>query len=347
MLTAVEPVLAEGCVPSTAAFPPGDWLASGITMTIEDVDEVSVVVGIESGGFSLTVDESGGASGDFQMGGEGGLEMLGSDEGYAAATWITSGQLSGTASLIQVDGETDLALDGVIDVSPNKDVDPFTGQDELDFTNNISRPYRRQFSPSAANCTQAFGTLDGPAEYGTTSPQSFFLAVRQGAGAREVDVQGQLAELLEIAQTVLQMDPADTDVLLDFVHEMLKFESLLASLESCDAGNELDMGGAWGMLQSVMFNAMNQFLSAAAHGAYSTRDVITAVSIWIQGGSLGWRDDVCLDVTPTDGAMDLFVKFEDVLLDRYATGDSADRSRIAAAAYQYGLQRVIAAVEGN
>jgi hypothetical protein len=105
------------------------------------------------------------------------------------------------------------------------------------------------------------------------------------------------------------------------------------------------------MLQSVMFNTIGS-PNAADSGAYSTRDVITAIGIWIQGGSLGWRASDCLDINASsDGAMDLFVKFEDVLLKRYEIaaeyGVTQEMNQIAAAAYQYGLPRVIAAVEGN
>jgi hypothetical protein len=348
-VTVAQAVFAEDCIPQTAAFPPGHWVASGISVDREDVDELSVLLSSESGAFGVDVDPAGGASGTFSMVGEGAIEMIGSDEGYAAASWLKTGEITGTASLLQVDGEIDLQISGAVDVSPNHDNDPIVGEDVYDFENHITRPFSMQFSPSAANCNQVFGSLDGPVEYGTSTPQSFFIAVRTSGRAQEADVQGQLALLLERAQDILNMDPQDTEVLRTFVYDMLAFESLLASLESCDVGNELDMGAAWGMLQSVMFNVMHHFLGAALGGEYSTRDVITAVGIWIQGGSLGWRGGGgCLDPnTASDGAMDLFVKFEDVLLERLLDAGDADRSLIAAAAYQYGLPRVIAALEGN
>ncbi|MCI0346938.1 MAG: hypothetical protein L0221_16090, partial [Chloroflexi bacterium] len=183
--------------------------------------------------------------------------------------------------------------------------------------------------------------------------ESFFLAFRRGGThPPEVDVQGQLAELMAEAQFVMNMDPVDTDVLARFVLDMLQFESLLASLEACDVYREGNLGPAWAMLQSVMFNTIRVFLVAAESGAYTTRDVIRTIAIWIQGGSLGWRADDCLAPnTSSDGAMDLFVKFEDVLLERYevaqGAGETTEMQMIAAAAYQYGLPRVIAAVEGN
>ena len=178
------------------------------------------------------------------------------------------------------------------------------------------------------------------------------MAFRAGAKATEVDVQGQLAELIEDAQFVLNMDVLDTDVLASFVLDMLQFESLLASLESCDPGDELELGAAWAMLQSVMFNTIRTFLDAADGGAYSTRDVITTIGIWLQGGSLGWRGADCLEINDANtGAMDLLVRFEDVLLERYIdardANATAEMQQIAVAAYQYGLARVTAAVEGN
>ena len=349
-LTAAQAALAEDCIPATAAFPPGHWVASGISITREDSDELSALVTTESGAFGVDVDQGGGVTGTFSMVGEGTLEMIGSDEGYANATWLKTGNITGTASLLQVDGEVDLQIEGGIDVSPSHSDDPIKpgGQDVYDFENNITRPFSFQFSPSAANCNQVLGSLDGPVEYNSEAPQSFFLAFRTGARAGEVDVQGQLAELMEQADLVLNMDPVDTDVLAQFVFDMLAFESLLASLESCDKGNELDMGAAWSMLQSLMFNTMHHFLNAADAGAYTTRDVITAVGIWLQGGSLGWRNGDCISPNgASDGAMDLWIKFEDVLLERLEMASDTERSQIAAAAYQYGLPRVIAALEGN
>jgi len=112
------------------------------------------------------------------------------------------------------------------------------------------------------------------------------------------------------------------------------------------------MGPAWGMLQSVMFNTVRVFLNSAEQGAYTTRDVITVIGLWLQGGSLGWRADDCLAPNEYDDtALDLLSRFESILVDRYElardAGDSAEMALIAAAGYQYGLPRVIAAVEGN
>jgi hypothetical protein len=249
-------------------------------------------------------------------------------------------------------------IGGVIDVDHGSD-GAADGNDLYGFGNEFTLPFSTRFSPSAANCSAVFGSLNGPVEYGTETDgdASYFMAVRAGSAPGSVDVQGQLAELLDEAGFVLNMDPLYTDVLRRFVGDMLAFESMLASLEACDPAQELDMGPAWDMLQSVTFNTVRTFLDAAGRGAYTTRDVIDVLGVWLQGGSLGWRAAECLDVnTDLEGALDLFVIFEDVLLDRLGQlsdapdGDhdaATDRAAIAAAAYQYGLQRVIAALEGR
>ena len=355
-VTASQPVLAENCIPTVAGFSPGHWIARGISVRNQMEDDISVTVIDGTGSFDLTIDEFGAASGTFQLGGEGhSMSWLPFDDSSADARFIKSGSLSGTGTLIQIDGEIDVQMSGVIDVEPGHDGDQTnqSGNDLYGFGNAFTLPFSSQFSPSAANCNQVFGSLGGPVEYGTeaSGSESFFMAYRFGrTTAGSVDVQGQLAQLLEDAQFVLNMDPVDTDVLARFVLDMLQFESLLASLETCDPGQELDMGPAWAMLQSVVFNTIRTFLTAAESGAYTTRDVITAIQIWIQGGSLGWRADDCLSPnTSSEGAMDLFVKFEDVLLKRYEiardAGDTAEMALIAGAAYQYGLPRVIAAIE--
>ncbi len=354
-VTASEPVLAENCIPTVAGFSPGDWIARGISVRNQMEDDISVTVIDGTGSFDLTIDEFGAASGTFQLGGEGhSMSWLPFDDSSSDAVFTKNGSLSGTGTLIQIDGEIDVQMSGVIDVEPGHDGDQTnaSGNDLYGFGNEFSLPFSSQFSPSAANCNQVFGSLGGPVEYGTeTDSESFFIAYRfGGTTAGSVDVQGQLAQLMEDAQFVLNMDPVDTDVLARYVLDMLQFESLLASLETCDPGHELDMGPTWAMLQSVMFNTIRTFLNAAESGAYTTRDVITAIQIWIQGGSLGWRADDCLSPnTSSEGAMDLFVKFEDVLLKRYEiardAGDKAEMALIAGAAYQYGLPRVIAAIE--
>jgi hypothetical protein len=356
-LTGAQPVLAEACLPTAAAFPPGHWVARGISVHVEDEDELSVVVVEGTGGFDLTVDDLGAVHGSFSLAGEGYVQSWQEgDDGGASASYLKTGDMSGTATVIQIDGETNVEMVGVVDVEPNHDGDRSnaSGQDLYGFGNEFTMPFSARFSPSAANCNTVFGSLGGPVEYGTaaTGGEAFFLAYRDGVAPASVDVQGQLAELLEDAQFVLNMDPVDTDVLARFVLDMLQFESLLASLEACDPGSELDMGATWQMLQSVTFNTIHRFLDAADTGAYTTTDVIAAIGIWIQGGSLGWRASDCLDVNTNDaGALDLLVKFEDVLLERYEIakngGDIGEMKQIAAAGYQYGLSRVIAAVEAD
>ena len=357
-LTAVQPVFAENCIPTQGAFPPGHWIARGITIRSELKDQLSVTVLNATGGFDLTVDDTGVATGTMTMSGEAfSQSWVEFDDSSSHATFTKNGNLHGTGLLIRVDGFLDAHIEGVIDVDPNSDGDSSnqSGQDLFPFENSFQKEFSGQFSPSQANCNEVFGSLGGPVEYGTEydGNESYFIAFRAGGThPKEADVQGRLAELIEDAQFVMNMDPVDTDVLARFVLDMLAFESLLVSLEACDVYDEGDLGAAWAMLQSVMFNTMRVFLNAAESGAYSTRDVIDAIAIWIQGGSLGWRGDTCLDPnTSSDGAMDLFVKFEDVLLKRYEIAKeysvTQEMNQIAAAAYQYGMPRLIAAVEGN
>lgn len=357
-LTAVQPVFADNCIPTQGAFPPGHWVARGITIRSELTDELSVTVLNATGGFDLTVDDTGMAKGTLSVAGEAfSQSWVEFDDSSSHATFIKTGDLTGTGMVIRVDGEMEAHIEGVIDVNPNGDGDDYSGSgnDLFPFENSFTKEFSGQFSPSQANCNEVFGSFRGPVEYGTEydGNESYYIAFRVGGThPEEADVQGRLAELMEDAEFVMNMDPVDTDVLAEFVLDMLAFESLLVSLEACDVYNEGDLGAAWAMLQSIMFNTIRMFLSAAESGAYSTRDVITAIAIWVQGGSLGWRGDTCLDAnTSSDGAMDLFVKFEDVLLKRYEiareNGVTQEMNQIAAAAYQYGMPRVIAAVEGN
>ena len=356
-LTAVQPVLAENCIPTQGAFPPGHWVARGITIRSELQDQLSVTVLNASGGFDLTVTDTGMASGSMSMAGEAfSQSWVEFDDSSSHATFIKTGTLTGTGMVIQVDGEMEAHIEGAIDVNPNGDGDEYSGNgsDLIPFENSFTKEFSGQFSPSQANCNQVFGSLGGPVEYGTEydGNESYFMAVRVGGAPEEADVQGRLAELMEDAQFVMNMDPVDTDVLLQFVLDMLAFESLLVSLEACDVYDEGDLGAAWAMLQSIMFNTIRMFLNAAELGAYSTRDVITGIAIWVQGGSLGWRGDTCITANESsEGAMDLFVKFEDVLLKRYEIAKefnvTQEMNQIAAAAYQYGMPRLIAAVEGN
>ena len=357
IVTTVQPVMAESCVPTAAAFPPGHWVAQGITVRSEISDQRSTTVVAGTGGFDLTVDATGAASGTFSLAGVGySQSWIEGDDSSSSASYLKTGEMSGTGTVVRIEGEMEVEIEGVVDVEPNHDRDRFnqSGQDLFGFGNTFARPFSSQFSPSAASCNSVFGSLGGPVEYGTESDgnESYFMAVRAGPKATEVDVQGQLAGLIEDAQFVLNMDPVDADVLARFVLDMLQFESLLASLESCDPGDELELGAAWAMLQSVMFNTIRTLLDAADRGAYSTRDVIMAIGIWLQGGSLGWRGADCLEINDANtGAMDLLVRFEDVLLERYLiardANATAEMRQIAAAAYQYGLARVTAAVEGN
>jgi len=83
--------------------------------------------------------------------------------------------------------------------------------------------------------------------------------------------------------------------------------------------------------------------------------VISVMAAILQGGTMGWRGPDCLEPQYSDDTEALSYLFEDVILNRlelaWAIEDPLERAaemeRIAAAAYQFGLQRVIAALEGR
>ena len=75
-----------------------------------------------------------------------------------------------------------------------------------------------------------------------------------------------------------------------------------------------------------------------------------------QGAVLGWRGSDCLDTYEGDPSASLMSEFEDVLMvrleaviDKAAFDPAAQREvdMIAAAAYQYGMSRVQARLEGK
>jgi hypothetical protein len=357
-VTVSRPVLAATCIPTVVGFSPGQWYARGISIENKMEDDISVTYLAGTGGFDLSIDQHGAASGNFALSGESQSLALGAfDDSRAHEVYTKTGTLSGTGIAVRIEGEMSVVIGGLIDVEPNHDGDQSnqSGNDLYGFGNQYTEPFSGEFAPSAANCNQAFGSLSGPVKYGSASAgaDSFFMAYRRGGTTpSSVDVQGQLAQLMEDAEVVLNMNPIDTDALGNFVIDMLTFDSLLASLESCDPGHELDMGPAWAFIQSVMLNTIRTFLTVAQGGEYVTSSVIDVMRIWIQGGSLGWREEDCLSPNSADDyALDLLTQFEDILLARYEIArqlfDDGEMAIIAAAGYQYGLPRVIAAVEGN
>lgn len=348
LLIGVQPAFAEECAPTVAGFPPGDWAARGIYTYKVDTDDRSTVIVSASGGFTVNIADTGMARGSFSQAGQGSAASW-VDDSYAEAQYLRTGKIEGTSTHLRIAGETLWTIGGLIDDKPHE-----AGSDSFSAFggNEFSVPYTSQFSPSAANCNQVFGSLGGPVQYGTEADggDAHFMAVRTSRAPGDPDVQGRLAELMEDAQHISGMDPVDPEVLGQFVYDMLAFDSLLASLEACDPGGQLQMGPTWQLLQAVMLDAMRMFVGAAQTGEYSTADVIFALSVWIQGGSLGWRADDCLaPIADDDVALDLFTKFEDVLLDRLETAiGAANQTEIALirnAAYQYGMPRVIAALE--
>jgi hypothetical protein len=106
------------------------------------------------------------------------------------------------------------------------------------------------------------------------------------------------------------------------------------------------------MLRSVSLNAMRTFLSQAEAGEYGTYTVIRAMTMFLQGGLLGWRGgEGCVTPTSDEFVHEQFVRFEDLLLARWAdaveSGNNADMRAIAYAAVQFGFPRLLAATQGG
>jgi hypothetical protein len=361
-ITAASPVLAaEDCEPLAAAFGPGDWVARGIQIFKVDEDDRSTAIVEGEGGFRLSISSTGDASGSFSLAGTGlAKSFVDGDDSGLEVQWMTTGKLSGNGTVVRADGTRELAISGQIDSNPNGDGDEWsgTGQEMWSFGNETSTDYHGSFSPSAANCNTVFGSLGGPVAFGSaTGGDSYFVAVRVGSIPPDVDIEGQLVELLDRAQEVLAMDPVDAEILGRFVEDLLAFDALLVSLEYCDA-LQANVGPIWSMLRATMIHAAHEFLAAALGGAYTTREVVLTMTAVIQGGTMGWRGPDCLEPQPfADDAEALLVQFEDVLLkrleiawnmpDTQAADRLAELGQIAAAAYQFGLGRVIAAMEGH
>ena len=147
----------------------------------------------------------------------------------------------------------------------------------------------------------------------------------------------------------------DQDLLYNFIRDVIAFDAVLTSLEDCDLV-ETNAGPAWQMLHDVLVQVAHRFLEMAAGEAYTTREVISTMAAIFQGAVLGWRGSDCLDTYEGDPAASLMSEFEDVLMvrleaviDKAAFDPAAQREveMIAAAAYQYGMSRVLAKLEGK
>ena len=362
MLTIAAPALAAAeCVPTSHAFSPGRWLARGITIRSDSTDEISTMRIRGAGGFNLLVSDVGEASGSISLAGMGYGRAIGTDDGSGIdVEYVVSASLSGTGMHIEVDGTQDLTIRGAIDSNPNGQGDDYagSGQEMRGFGNDTSREYHAGFSPSAANCNTVFGSLDGPAEYGVfgSSSESYFMAFKvAGSEPENLDLESRLVDLLEAAETLLHMDPVDQDLLYNFIRDVIAFDSVLASLEDCELV-DTNAGPAWQMLRDILVQVAHSFLQSAYGGTYTTRDVIGTMAAIFQGAVLGWRGSECLETYEGDPATSLMTDFEDVLVVRLEAvlgkaGFDPEAQRevdmIAAAAYQYGMTRVLAMLEGK
>jgi hypothetical protein len=346
------------CPPKLGVFGPGEWVARNITFHTSDDDGFAAAELQGNGSFTLTVDEFGQASGGLAF--EGSFALAADDpseETHAEGTFTITADLTGTGARVLAQGESAADLSGQIDVQGQDGEDVLGGNALPGFEAPIVQPYETTIVPSSSNCMQAVGTFGGGAiaynpdgSLATDSPAVWY-AFRVDKGTHGEDFEERFVELMDRAEVVLAQDPFDADILARFVLEMLEFDALLTSAEYCD---DVSLGGlepgnpAYHFLQSVMLHTMSKFVAAAEHEAYSVPDIIYVATSYLQSAALGWRGPGgCLAIDGSDdAAMDLFVRFEELLLTKYREAEEAGNRglmrMIASAAYQLGFGRIIA-----
>lgn len=358
------------CNPTQGVFSPGRWRSDSIETSGQVRDGLSTLVTYGHGSFVIEVNDVGEASGGLSMEGVAGAasdSQLNHD--VMTARYTIDATLEGTGASVRAEGEMTTEMSGSIDTR-GADGHSFLEEEEgavedHAFGSTFTVPWSTTISPTSSNCNQAYGTFGGSLLYGddgmesqfTDSVNTIWYAFKSGASREVHGIEEEFVALMEDAGRVLNMDPIDTDVLAQFIKDMLSFDSLLASAEYCDS---IDLGGiapgnpAYNMLQSVMFNVMFTFLRSAENGAYETQDVITVATMFLQSASLGWRgpSGECLEPSPNDeAALDIFVRVEDVLIERYRlaveAGDEAEIWAIVAAAYHFGMGRLLNEVNGQ
>ena len=361
----------EDCEPTTGVFSPGVWTSHSVETSGQSDDGLSTLNIYAAGDFALTVDDLGQATGGLTIEGVGGAVMNnGIDKSNMTASYTIEAQLMGTGAHVEATGEMVTDMSGSIDTrgADGKSwlEDEYGVDEDMEFGNTFTLPWSTTITPTHANCNTAFGTFgDTPLSYGDDGTLNTYeneitttwLAVRHGQSEGADDIEATFIELMEDADFVLNMDPIDTDVLAQFVFDMFAFDSLLASAEYCE---KVDLGGlapgnpAYEMLRSTMLNTVRVFVNAADSGAYTTQDVINVTRLYVQSASLGWRGATgeCLQPNVNnEGALDQFVRIEDVLIERYQLAsegnDQQEMAAIVTAAYQFGMPRLIAEVEGR
>jgi hypothetical protein len=347
------PVLAD-CAPLNAAFPPGTWKGHVSNISTQSFDGLSVAVTDGFGGFDLLVDHDGTIEGAFSFQAVGYADMadLG-DEGSSAAEWLIAAEAGGTPTLITLDGEMEMAVETVIDVHYGAGEDPFAhdGQDLYGQAFRNTYAWTSELEPRTQDCMSVSGEMTTPVGFDEDTVAWYAVRTDRVRG-RIANLEEQLVDLVDQAERVVDMQPFDAWVFSQFLYDMLRFDGLLNSLEGCNPDRVATVGPAWDMLQSISRHTMYLFLGQAEAGEYATRDVVRAMSMFLQGGLLGWRgSESCITPTSDEFVHDQFVRFEDLLLARWEAaveaGNNADMRSIAFAAVQFGFPRLLAATQGG
>ncbi len=98
-------------------------------------------------------------------------------------------------------------------------------------------------------------------------------------------------------------------------------------------------------LAEVTQGVLMEFLMLARQGTYTTREIIEAMTAGVAGGGLTSVSVGCAAELEDDLGETLFRTFEDLLLERlqdaWDAGDQRQVNDIRAAAYQFGLERIM------
>ena len=289
----------------------------------------------------------------FEGTGEAASQLEG-DESSSSASFRFQAEAGGSPTLITLDGEAQMAVETTIDVHHQAGEDPFSGsgQDLYGAAFSNTSAWSSELEPKTQDCVSVSGEMTAPLGFDTDTVSWYAVRTNGRAMQRIANMEEQLVNLLDQAERVVNMSPFDAWVFSQFLYDMLRFDGLLNSLEGCNPDNVATFGPAWDMLRSVSLNTMRIFLGQAEQGEYATRDVVRAMTMFLQGGSLGWRgSEGCITPTSDEFAHDQFVRFEDLLLARWdaavEAGTNADIRAIAYAAVQFGFPRLLAATQGG
>jgi hypothetical protein len=274
-----------------------------------------------------------------------------SDDGLSVAVTDATG---GSPTLVTLDGEAVMAVETIIDVHTSTGgPDPYsgTGQDLYDHRFETTSAWASELEPRTQDCRSVSGEMTAPVGFDTDTVEWYAVRMDGLAKARIDGLEEQLVNLLDQAERILGGPEFDAWVFSQFLYDMLRFDGLLNSLEGCNPDNVHTYGPAWDLLQSVSLNTMRTFLVQAEAGEYATRDVVRAMSMFLQSGVLGWRgSDGCVAPTSDETAHDLFTRFEDLLITRWhaavEAGDNAAMTAIWTAAVHFGFPRLHAAMNG-